>query len=167
MSLADFIKGVASARGYNLHDGDIDITIPYTKKRFYSETDRLFPGCVYGIAVELTTDQKRSLFQAAQRLRQADLTSIDEWNPIYGGNVYPLYWGKEWNSGSRLYAHLSGHSGNKTLCLYEQNYPALEGVALLYASVKAYSHEQLEVDLKSLYPTLMKTVKGKGPKVCP
>lgn len=160
MSLSEFIQREANRHGYNARSS-IDIEFSYARKRYRTEKDRPFDGCVYGFAVRLIERERFSLFDAAAQKGQVRLGAIDEWVPLWD-NVYPLYWGKEWESGSRFRAHLNGHKRNGSLCLYEQDYAALEGKTMLYASVRVSSHVQLEAHLRSCYPNLLKTVIGRG-----
>lgn len=84
----------------------IGMSFTYTTRKCGAEQDRLFPGCVYGFAAVLREDKKVSLSYKADRKHQTLLAGIDNGCP-FGKMCTPLYWGKEWESGSRAYGHLT------------------------------------------------------------
>ncbi len=161
MSLSEFIQREANRHGYNARSS-IDIEFSYARKRYRTEKDRPFDGCVYGFAVRLIERERFSLFDAAAQKGQVRLGAIDEWVPLWD-NVYPLYWGKEWESGKSGFAPIStatkgtDHSAcmNRIMRLSKER-------PMLYASVRVSSHVQLEAHLRSCYPNLLKTVIGRG-----
>lgn len=70
-------------------------------------------GGVYGIAIELTDDEKKDFFE---NNNQKSSLSFDKWKPI-AKNFYPLYWGKDSNLGFRLYGHTKSRKSTATLQL--------------------------------------------------
>lgn len=110
-------------------------------------------GSVYGIAIKLEDNEVENYF------REFNEKGInhEDWESI-GNNFYPLYWGKDQNMGSRLYAHIKSPKGTGSLQL--NNRGGLENREIIYGAVPCLNSDKIEKLIRKNYPDILKTKNG-------
>jgi hypothetical protein len=114
-------------------------------------------GSVYGFAIKIEAeiDTFKTLISNVNSFK-----SEFEWNDwkSIGDNYYPLYWGKDINMRSRLYAHTKEMKSTGTLQL--NNLSCLESYEVIYGAIPCVDYENHEKEIKTKYPDILKTIKG-------
>lgn len=119
----------------------------------------LSTGSVYGIfAIKTKNSNIEKLFEETQKSKDS-VKSIDEQQ-----NIYPVYWGKDINPGSRIVTHSrpNPNTGNAKL----EEVKELRNFKLIFGSIFVTKYKDFESYLHKNYPPLIGTSKcGKGSKI--
>lgn len=115
-------------------------------------------GSVYGIAVELSDDEKKTFFDALVNKKKG--IKAERWVSI-GDNYYPLYWGIDINMGARLSAHIKDYIGTGALQL---NIRSLGSFKIIYGAIPCLNRAKHEKTLRNTYPDILKTIKKSSSK---
>ena len=138
----------------NLH-GEI-ILEDFAQKRGGNSKVHLSTGSVYGIfAIKKEGTDIDKLFQETQN----SVRALDENN-----EVYPIYWGKDINPGSRIVVHSrpNPNTGNAKL----EEIEALRNFRLIYGCIFVTNYKEFEKYLHTQYPPLVgSSHSGKGSKI--
>lgn len=110
-------------------------------------------GSVYGIAIELSDDEKKTFFDALVNKKKG--IKAERWVSI-GDNYYPLYWGIDINMGARLSAHIKDYIGTGALQL---NTRSMEDFKIIYGAIPCLNRAKHEKTLRNTYPDILKTIK--------
>ncbi len=116
-------------------------------------------GGVYGIAVDLTgvsEEDKMAIYNSGKKTRNK--VNYEDWKPIEG-NIYPLYWGKDINLGSRLYEHTKNSSTVGSLQLNKRD--KLVGKKVIYGAVLCNNRGKHEKFLHQKYPDIFQNIQDK------
>jgi hypothetical protein len=114
----------------------------------------LFPGAVYGFAVELGQIEVSALFEEARARKLSRVSRLKSFQPIEG-TLYPLYWGKDKCLGARPYQHLNDPA--KTGAIRLSTYEALRGKTIACVSLVVSDYAAAERILRSAHPDMLKT----------
>ncbi len=115
-------------------------------------------GGVYGIAVDLTNVNEKDKIAIYNSGNKRKKVEYKNWIPIEG-NIYPLYWGKDINLGSRLYEHSKNSSTVGSLQLNKRK--TLIGKKVFYGAVLCVNKEQHEKVLHKKYPDIYQNIQDK------
>ncbi|MBQ8689399.1 MAG: hypothetical protein IJ515_03445 [Clostridia bacterium] len=115
-------------------------------------------GSVYGIAIELSGDEKQSFFDNLANKKKG--VTAKEWKSI-GDNYYPLYWGIDINMGARLSAHIKDYLGTGALQLNARH---LGDFKIIYGAIPCLNRAKHEKTLRNTYPDILKTIKKSSSK---
>jgi hypothetical protein len=111
-------------------------------------------GAVYGFAVKIMDEEEKQ--EIFDELNCKDMV-IDDWVSI-GDDLYPLYWGKEQNLGSRVFTHTRSPRSTGSIQLNKDKYGVLVGKEVLYGSVLCdINYSVFENSIRSKYPDILKT----------
>ncbi|EHH2490117.1 hypothetical protein CGH86_23305 [Vibrio parahaemolyticus] len=134
----------------------IDVREVIASGTFTLETPKpqLFPGSIYGFAVELSECEAENFFNEAEERGANFLKSFDSFNPIEG-NLYPIYWGKDKSLGKRPYEHLGDPKGTGAIRL--STYSSLKNKTIHTVVVVVDDNDKLERHLQRKYPHLLLT----------
>jgi len=112
-------------------------------------------GSVYGIAVKLKDSEIDDFLSKCDKCQ----INVDTWKTI-GNSYYPLYWGKDLNLGTRLNAHTKTYKSTGSLQLNKRIF--LQNKEIIYGAIQCTNSEEIELQLRSLYPDVLKTKKIKS-----
>jgi len=119
----------------------------------------LSTGSVYGIfAIKTENSNIENLFKETNKLKD-EVKPIDEEEKIY-----PVYWGKDINPGSRIVTHARPNpdTGNAKL----EQFKELRNFKLIFGCIFISKYKDFEAYLHKNYPPLIGTSKGgKGSKI--
>lgn len=118
----------------------------------------LFPGAVYGFAIQLSDEEKQHLFDETKGRQLNRLGVLTEFKPIED-NLYPIYWGKDKQLGARPHQHLQ--DPEKTGAIRLSTYKSLKGKAIACVSLTVADFEAAERVLQTKFPHLLKTTTKK------
>ncbi len=119
-----------------------------------SHRPTLFPGAVYGFAVQLDQIELGALYEEARARKLSRVSRLEKAHPIEG-TLYPLYWGKDKHLGARPYQHLNDPA--KTGAIRLSTYKALHGKTIACVSLVVSDYAAAERILRSAYPDVLKT----------
>lgn len=119
----------------------------------------LSTGSVYGIfAIKTENSDIEKLFEETQKSKDS-VKSIDK-----ELKIYPVYWGKDINPGSRIVTHSrpNPNTGNAKL----EEVKELRNFKLIFGSIFITKYKDFESYLHKKYPPLIGTSRGgKGSKI--
>ena len=146
--LVEAMRRVLMKQGIEEVPASGEFTLPATNK------PTLFPGAVYGFAVRLSEEERVALFSEANGRGLSQLAEISSFKPIED-DLYPIYWGKDKQLGSRLHQHLNNPTGTGAIRL--STYRALSGKVLACATLVVPDFEVAESIIQNAFPHLLKT----------
>ena len=112
-------------------------------------------GCVYGIAIKIVSPQIKKYVFNQYSTRHESLADLSDWRRLNDTNFYPLYWGKDVTSGSRLKAHVKKSKSTGALHLLEEQFSGLSKYLVIYGGVLCSKRGEFEKWLHQSYPDLL------------
>ena len=158
--VSEFLKKVAKKvkNEFTMYDNlHGEIVLNDSKEKLGANSKiHLSTGSVYGIfAIKTPKSNIKKLFEETQN----SVISIDENNEIY-----PIYWGKDINPGSRIVIHARPNpkTGNAKL----EEIQELRNFKLIFGNIYITKYKDFESYLHKNYPPLIGTSRGgKGSKI--
>jgi len=125
----------------------------------------LSSGSVYGIfAIETENSNINQLINEVNDKKTKELKDYGSIMTDGNNKIYPIYWGKDINPGSRIVAHSRHYPGTGNAEL--EKYPALRNFNLIYGSIYVTKYRDFEDHLFKKYQPLLGTNKvGKESKI--